>query len=203
MPDAVRQKSAGDEVGPLRARIRELIPRRPSPGRRVVEQRLLPAVAGHSDLRRILFVGCSRRTRNYHRRFRDREFWTLDTDPGKSRYGSDRHLVDSLENVDRHFGPGDLDAVLCIGVFGWGLDDPDGIEAAIAGCRRCLRPGGLLVVGWNDVEEYRPPPGARTTPSGFESIAFGPFPSSRCGTGGELKLVLDFHRRAGDPMHAS
>jgi SAM-dependent methyltransferase len=187
-----------DEVGPLRAWIRELVPRRPSPGRRLIEERLLPAVAARDDLGRILFVGCSRRTRNYQRHFRDREYWTMDIDPAKARYGSDRHLVDSLENVDRHFEPGDLDAILCIGVFGWGLDEPERIATAIKACRRCLRRGGLFVVGWNDVDEYRPPGEAIEPPAGFTPTAFGPFASARCRTGGEVELVLDFHARATD-----
>ena len=67
--------------------------------------------------------------------------------PPNGGHGARRHIVDRLENVTRHFGEGALDLIVCNGVFGWGLDDPDGVDEAFRGCHRCLRAGGVFVLG--------------------------------------------------------
>jgi hypothetical protein len=42
-----------------------------------------------------------------------------------------------------------FDTVVLSGVFGFGVDEVAGQEAAIAACAAVLKPGGLLVLGWN------------------------------------------------------
>ena len=42
-----------------------------------------------------------------------------------------------------------FDTVLLSGVFGFGIDDVKAQEAAVAACAAVLKPGGLLVLGWN------------------------------------------------------
>ena len=67
-----------------------------------------------------------------------------------------QHIVDDLKNLGKHFGPDSLDLILCNGVFGWGLDAKADVEEAFRACCDCLREGGVLVVGWDDIEERRP-----------------------------------------------
>jgi SAM-dependent methyltransferase len=177
------------------ARALERLPRRASYGRKVLEDVILPAVRDRPGTRRILFVGCSHRTRDYGDRFPDVEFWTLDVDPETARYGSKLHITDSMTRIGEHFEPASLDAIVCVGVLGWGLDARGEIEAAISGCARCLRPGGLLVLGWNDVDEYRPPwTGIGDFPE-FEATVLPPFACSRYPTFSELRLVFEFALR--------
>lgn len=59
---------------------------------------------------------------------------TIDADPWKSRFGSQRHIVAGLEDLAAHVQPGGLDLILCNGVVGWGLADPDGCEQAFGAC---------------------------------------------------------------------
>ena len=126
--------------------------------RRLLERVILPHVAGRSDFARILFVGCDWYTRGYARFFEQREFWTMDVDPAKRRYGSDRHIADCVSRVDRHFGRGALDAVVCNGVFGWGLDERNAVERTFWAFRRVMRRGALFILGWNDVPTLTPFP---------------------------------------------
>jgi SAM-dependent methyltransferase len=90
---------------------------------------------------------------------RDVEFWTIDLDPNMARYGTSLHICDDLANIGHHVEVATFDAIVCNGVLGWGLDDRESAERAFAACYEALRPGGLLVLGWDDlprVESFRP-----------------------------------------------
>jgi hypothetical protein len=53
-------------------------------------------------------------------------------------------------------GIGSIDLVFLNGVIGWGLNDPGEAEATFDCLGKCLRPGGHLIVGWNDIPEHNP-----------------------------------------------
>lgn len=91
--------------------------------RRVLEDTILPAIARTPEYRRILFIGCDWYTRGYQKLFAARDYWTMEIDPAKSKYGARQHIVDSAENIAQHFQPDSLDFIVCNGVIGWGLDD--------------------------------------------------------------------------------
>ncbi len=123
--------------------------------RRVFEQVVMPYFAERPEFGRVLFVGCDWYTAHYGRIFAGREYWTLEKDLGRRKFGSERHITDALQNLLAHVKPGFFDLVLCNGVLGWGLNDPEEAERSFEACRLALRPGGVLVLGWNDVPEKR------------------------------------------------
>lgn len=125
--------------------------RRRARDREVLERRILPAYARRPDVQRVLFVGCARYTQHYEHLFGHAEYWTIDPLPRNRRWGARRHIRDRLERLDRHVAPDHFDLIVCNGVLGWGLNRHDDAEAAFAACHRALRPGGELVLGWNDV----------------------------------------------------
>ncbi len=126
--------------------------------RHVLERIVFPYFVQRSEFSKILFVGCSWYTRGYKVIFRDKDYWTLDILASKRKYGAKNHIHDSLENLPLSFREGELDLIICNGVFGRGLNDPDNIETAFRGCSHCLREGGLFVLGWNDVPGSCPLP---------------------------------------------
>jgi hypothetical protein len=139
--------------------------------RAVLESRILPYFAQDASFERILFVGCDWYTKGYARLFADKEYWTLEPNPNRRKFGAARHIVDVAQNVGRHFRPGALDAIVMNGVFGFGLNERQAVEATFAGLHVCLRGGGVFVFGWNDVRENRPFP-----PEEIESLKrFSPF----------------------------
>lgn len=148
--------------------------------RRVLETVILPDLAARPDIRNVLSVGCAWYTEGYERFFhgRGRAFWTLDIEQSVARFGASggRHVVAPAEEVTAHFAPGSLDLVLCNGVLGWGLNEPAAIDAALAGFFTCLRPGGPLLLGWNDVPDNRPPedPAAAARRAGFVPAPYAP-----------------------------
>ncbi|MEM1109015.1 MAG: methyltransferase domain-containing protein [Planctomycetota bacterium] len=163
----------------------------------VLEQDVFPYLVGQEEFRRVLFVGCHWYTWHYNKVFEAKDYWTLEIDPARKRYGARQHIVDSVENVADYFGEGSLDAVLLLGVIGWGLDDPEVADRAVAGIGRCLRPGGAFVIGWDDVAEHRPfPIESLNSLTQFDPWVFPPLDTPRfvCEQQ-DLRHTLDFYRR--------
>lgn len=172
--------------------------------RRLLEERILPALAARDDVRRVLFVGCAPYTRHYEALFGHAEYWTIEPSLRRRRWGAQRHLADRLEHLGRHVAPGSFDAIVCNGVLGWGLDTAQAAEAAFTACHDALRPGGLLVVGWNDVR-----PRNRVVPSSIaalgrlERAAFADFGAPQVRVDGPHRHVFDFYRRPFASGHGS
>jgi hypothetical protein len=164
-------------------------------GRKIFENTVLTTLARDESFQRILFVGCEWYTRHYgDRYFRGREFWTIEFDEERSRrYGGELRVTDGVENVAEHFPPERFDLIICNGVFGWGLDTRDQAERAFRGCHELLRPGGLFVLGWNDVDGHRPfDPADTDALQAFDRYTFPPFGSWRRDLQTENRGILDF-----------
>lgn len=127
-----------------------------SPDRYVLEDLIIPELVACKELDKILFVGCDWYTKPYVKYFRDKEYWTIEIDENKKKFGSKRHIVDGLQNLGNYIENDYFDLIVCNGVFGWGINNKEDTEVAIKQCYSCLRPEGMLVLGWNDVSTYRP-----------------------------------------------
>jgi hypothetical protein len=127
-----------------------------SPDRELLERVILPYFAARPEFRKILFVGCDWYTKRYEHLFRDREYTTIEVDPARRPFGAKRHIVGSIAHLSDHVAAGELDLILCNGVFGWGLDKRDEAAHAFTACHFALRDYGVLVLGWDDVPEHRP-----------------------------------------------
>lgn len=161
------------------ARIAGIKPRHGAEDRRLLDQRILPALAEDARYARVLFVGCDWYTEHVEELFisRGREYATLEIDPARAAHGARRHIVGSLTDLDSWFPAGSLDLIVCNGVIGWGLNDPSEVETSIEACAHALTSGGLLLLGWDDVPEKLPVPieqiralhaFRKTTPRGLE-----------------------------------
>ena len=129
-----------------------------SPDRVILERFVLPTLAADASLRSLLFVGCERYTRHYAALFvpASERFRTLDIDPRRARFGNTGHLVAALQDVARHVPAASVDAVVCNGVYGFGIYDRDELAKALRASCAVLRPAGRLVLGWNDVPAFAP-----------------------------------------------
>jgi SAM-dependent methyltransferase len=125
--------------------------------RSVLEKIICPYFLSRDDCENVVFVGCDWYTAGYNKWFEERKnYWTIESDPSLQRYGARQHIKDTLQNLGNYFIYDTLDLILCNGVFGWGLDDKLHVEQALQACYGCLRRGGVLVIGWNDINERRP-----------------------------------------------
>jgi len=184
-----------DRMGRLRERLVYLLD--PRVDRYVLEAGVFPGLLALDDMHRILFVGCDWYTRSYPSRFAHQAFRTIDIDPGKARYGSPDHIIGSVLDLPKLVGPATQDAIVCSGVIGFGVQGRQQAEQMFAACHEALRPGGWLVLGWNDVSDLTP---FNLTDldelARFETAVLPRFPASRYPTFSPAGHTFDFYRRA-------
>jgi hypothetical protein len=164
-----------------------------SDDRRILEEIIFPFVLSRVDFRRILFIGCDWYTAGYAKVFKGREFWTLEIDRRRWRYGSTHHVVDAAENVRAHFEKESFDVIICNGVFGCGLNEREQVDCAFRGFRECLRPDGLFVLGWNDIPERKPFSPEMSVERFFSRLAFPPLGRWRWPTENPNGHTFDFY----------
>jgi len=128
-----------------------------TPDRVLLEDVIVPAFLDRNDIRRVLDVGVAWYTRTYPRLFRGIEYHTIDVDPAARRIAGRHHHTLSMTDLATVYPPDTFDLVVCNGVFGWGLDTVEQVERGLEASADVLRPGGWLVVGWNDMAGRRIP----------------------------------------------
>ena len=167
--------------------------------RRVFEDRVLGHLAAASMPQHILSVGVRAYTRHHEALLAPHRLATIDIDPAVAHHGSAlRHVVGSVCEVDRHFAAAGFDAVVMNGVFGWGLDTRADVDAALTGLHLVLRPGGLLVIGWNDVALRRPfPLSSAAALRRFEPHCIAALGGTALALGGPNRHRFDFFVKRG------
>jgi SAM-dependent methyltransferase len=117
--------------------------------RRFLQDALLPWMRDHCP--RILFVGAAPYTHRYEKLFAGRDgcFTTMDVNPAMAVWGTADHIVAPVREILRFRLPGSFDGTILNGVFGYGVDDPAEMRRTVEALHTVLKPGGLLVVGWN------------------------------------------------------
>lgn len=120
------------------------------PDRVYMNDVILPALL-ESGFSRVLSVGCAEYTQEVPGRFEARgiECWTTDISPEEARWGHpERHLVGDVSGLAERLPASHFDAILFSGVMGYGVN-AEHMPPIIEGFHRLLRPGGLLLAGWN------------------------------------------------------
>jgi len=160
----------------------------------VLEHQILKHYAANPSLQNILFVGCDADTAGYHEHFKGRRYVTLEPNADNRSFGATEHIVGTMENMGDHIPAGSLDLILCNGVFGWGLDEKENCEKAFSAAHVALKPGGQLLVGWNDVPRRCPfPLESINSLSRFRNYEFPLFGSHRYLTETVYRHVFDFY----------
>ena len=119
------------------------------PDRVILRSILLPAFSHHHPQ---LWIGCQRYTKSYYGELEQRGAicWTLDIDPDAARWGRrGSHVVGDLLKVDGLFAPRYFDAILCNGVFGFGINELADQQLAVRAMRGVIKPHGILLLGWD------------------------------------------------------
>jgi SAM-dependent methyltransferase len=165
--------------------------------RRVLEELIFPYYRDDTRFRKVLFVGCASFTSHYQRQFfAEKEFWTIEPEPYQAKFGSTNHVIAPIEDAAKHFERGYFDVIFCNGVYGWGLDTVAQGEAAFAQCHRCLRRGGHLVFGWNDVPRRTPfSLDEIQSRNSFKRLRFPTLKGWRYFTNTRHRHVFDFYKK--------
>jgi hypothetical protein len=168
-----------------------------SDDRRLLEKIILAHLATDPEVRRVLFVGCDWYTKPYQRLFAMKEYWTLDVDPDKRRYGGPRHVISALRDLQRHAPPGYFDVIICNGVFmKTAIETFTEAEPSFSACFNCLREDGVFVLGWNNTYELRPyPPSQSPALAKFERLSFPSLGVSEYATRTPYRHTYTFFRK--------
>lgn len=162
--------------------------------RRLLEEVIIPYFIAKDEFYKVLFVGCDWYTKHYKKVFKDKEYWTLEINPAKVRYGSPKHhLIDSVQNIDAHFSNNYLDLIICNGVLGWGLNDKEDIEETFSKCFQCLRNGGIFLLGWNDIPERILPLQEYQSLQKFKPYVFPELATSQYFTNTDNQHIYNFY----------
>ena len=114
--------------------------------------------AGGQAPQELLFLGLDKHNWHYPRLLRA-NFHSLDILPRSAVYGRPgRHWIGDALQMAAHYGADAFDVVIANGVLGSGIDGQDGLRGLLAQCRVVLKPGGVLVLGYNDLPERTPFP---------------------------------------------
>lgn len=182
----------------IRRRLRLPIPL-DTADRRVLERTILPGYLADPFVKTVLFVGCDGYTVHYERLyFSMHEYWTLEPDPKLRHYGAKRrHVIGRLEELATHFSERYFDLIICNGVYGWGLNTAEQCEAAFAQCHNCLKTGGHLLIGWNDVPTRRGcvPLADVASLAQFDKFRFPPLGTWKYVTETPYRHTYEFYRR--------
>jgi SAM-dependent methyltransferase len=170
--------------------------RKKRPDRKVLEQVIFPALLSEPSYRSILFVGCAWYTLHYPNLFHGRDFVTMEISPDEAKYGGPKHIVDSCENIGKHFQPNALDVVVFNGVYGCGLNELNAINHTLQAIYTVLRPNGLFIFGWNDLPHMAPYRIDELTGlEPFEPYAFPPLNKSIHESDSKNRHRFHFYRR--------
>ena len=79
------------------------------------------------------------------------DVYTADIDPRETRWGvQHRHRVCNAIEIDHHFPAQYFDVVILNGMLGYGIDTAGDFDRAIHAIATVMRPGGVLILGWDD-----------------------------------------------------
>ena len=120
------------------------------PDRAFLRSVYIPAFAAEGG--KILWVGCRDYTPNCYPLLEREggEVWTTDIDPEAAPWGQPgRHRVGDICEADALLPDVTFDAVICNGLFGWGVDTPEQQAEAARAMASIMRPSGRLLLGWN------------------------------------------------------
>jgi hypothetical protein len=172
-----------------------------SPDRVVLTKTIIPALGRTGTLASgtdVLWIGCRGYTKTYYRLLErwGAWCWTLDGDPTVARWGRrDRHIVGNMLELDRLFPELRFDAVLCNGVFGFGVDTPADQTRAFAAMAGVAKPAGWLLLGWNS-DRVPDPLEAKLASRWFQTAALPGFGTRQVVPG--CTHVYDVFRRRPD-----
>jgi len=131
-----------------------LEPNRKSEDRLILKNIILPAFSDKQIYERILFVGCAQYTKSYDKFFVDQDYWTLDYNPHRAKYGSKNHIIGNVLNLSSHFKEDYFDVIIFNGIFGWGINNKNDCIKTIKELKLILSKKGVLIVGWNNQKPF-------------------------------------------------
>lgn len=120
------------------------------PDRRLLNETYLPALAARAGV--LLWIGTRPYTALTYAEIEHGggQVWTSDIAPDAARWGHlERHRTGDVLQIDQVFPDIRFDTVVYNGVVGFGVDTLEDQQVSLRAIAGVVRPGGLLLFGWN------------------------------------------------------
>lgn len=124
--------------------------------RDTLERIIFPYLLSNYNPQTILDIGREDYQEFYNLFFKNKILWTIDKDPSQKEFGAKNHIIDDVANLRKHFKSNYFDLIIMNGVFGWGLNNKQKIEKTFSAIYDILKPNGILILGWNNLDDLRP-----------------------------------------------
>jgi SAM-dependent methyltransferase len=120
-----------------------------------LENRIFAFLVDDATVKTVLFAGVELYTWHYAKYLKGKQFCTIDIDSNKAPFGSkDGHTVGSVTQLSTFYDRDYFDVVILNGLIGYGLNSKQDVDRALAESFAILRPGGLMIIGWNNTPEH-------------------------------------------------
>lgn len=88
------------------------------PDRQLFKFTIFPYLIEKEEFHKVLFLGCEGYTKPYEFLFKDREYWTIESDPAKKVFrAKNHHIIAPLKHLNKYLTPNYFDVIIYSGVF--------------------------------------------------------------------------------------
>jgi hypothetical protein len=129
----------------LRKIAREVLLKYRCKARYDLERKMFPKIRG----KRVLFVGIANYTKDYPKKLKNNEIWTIDINSEVEKFGAKNHIVGSITEVDTYFPENFFDYIFFCGILGFGVNTETDAEKTFEKCCKILKKDGILIIGWD------------------------------------------------------
>lgn len=112
-----------------------------------LERKIFPKIKN----KKVLFVGIAEYVKDYPKKLKNNELWTIDIDSRVAKFGGKKHIVGNIAEIDKYFSENFFDFIFLCGVIGCGLNKLEEVEDALKNCYKVLKKGGILIIGWDPI----------------------------------------------------
>lgn len=139
-----------------------------APDRIILEQKILPNLTGD-----VCFVGVASYVRHYWDKYfpQASSVTTVDSDHKVAKYGAKNHILADVKYLDCKTNT-KFDYIVMHGIAGFGTSTVTHLGYAFRSAFLALKPGGLLIYGWNDSPTLRVGPPLRFLRESLEAQQF-------------------------------
>jgi SAM-dependent methyltransferase len=136
----------------LRKIARELLLPLRSESRHILERKIFPKIKN----KKVLLVGCAPYTREYPKKLKNNDLWTIDINSDMKIFGAKQHIVGNVADINDYFQKNSFDIIIFFGVFGYGLNEINEAEKTMLNFHKVLKKTGLLILLWTNRKGCNP-----------------------------------------------
>lgn len=107
-----------------------------------------------SPEKKLLFIGVASYTWHYYANLAYAVF-TIELNEERAKFGKKgAHVIGSATELSRFYATSSFEVIIANGLIGYGLNSEQDFDKLMLECHRCLKSGGILILGYNNDEKH-------------------------------------------------